>query len=87
MQVLFWICWCVEFIFACWWVFSEMRYTHLKPNIFAFLAMGYVLATLGTHFTAGAMRISNIMVLLPAIPLAAMGMIALITIIFKIKWN
>ena len=87
MQVLFWICWTAEFVFACWWVFSEMGYKHLDPNPAAFVGMCYVLAVLGMRYVAGAIKISNVMVLIPAVPLAGMGLIVLISIIFKVKWN
>ncbi len=87
MAVLFWTCWIIEFIFACWWVFSEMSFKTLKPNFYAFLGMAYILLVLMMRVVGGITILSNFMVVVPAILLCLLGLLMLTAIVFKEKWN
>lgn len=85
MKYLFWICWAAEMIVAIWWIYTELKLTHLRANPFAFLSFFYLLAALGVRYLAPS--ISNVMVWIPAVPLGIMGLIILVTVVSGQKWN
>jgi len=87
MAIFFWILWIGEFILSGWWLQSEMKLTHLKPNPYAFLSLLYLLIALGVRFGLGLPKISMGMIGIPAIPLAGMALIIIISALTGARWN
>lgn len=87
MIPLFWLLWSIECALALWWVGSEMGYQYLKPNPFSFLALLYLALVLVVRFALKWTVASNVMVLIPAIPLFFMLLIILVSVFGGGKWN
>lgn len=87
MVIFFWILWTAEFILALWWLQSEMKLTRLKANPYVFVSLLYLIATLAFRFGAGLNKFSLAMVTIPAIPLAGILFIIIISIISGKRWN
>ena len=87
MNILFWICWTAELGVVLWWIFTELQLEYLEPNMYSFLALGYLLLILLIRFQSGGKKIAMIMTGLPAIPLAGMLFIIVIHSLSGGKWN
>ena len=87
MNIIFWFCWSVEVVLTIWWLFQDLKLTYLKLNPFITLSFLYLalvmLIRLGLNWT----RVSDAMVLIPAIPLV--GLLLIITVHAKTggRWN
>jgi hypothetical protein len=87
MKYIFWISWIIDAGVAVWWVISELGYEYLKPNTFSFVFLLYVVATLLVYLLTVQTKTAMIMSLIPAVPLVAVGLIAMIAILTGAKWN
>lgn len=87
MSIVFWIFWVIEIVVVTWWVTDEMKLTRQQPNVLAFLSFLYVLSALLIRYGLHATGISNVMVLLPGIPLVLVMLPVIIHAICGGRWN
>ena len=87
MTILFWTLWIAEFVLNVWWLFNEMKLTYLKTNPYVYISLLYLLAALAVRFGAGFSKTSLAMVAVPAIPLAGMLLIVIISVLTGARWN
>jgi hypothetical protein len=87
METLFWICWITELIVVLWWIITDAQQTHMRPNPVSYLCLLYLLGVLGLRLGLQEYRISNAMVMIPAIPLLGLGCIIVLSVLSGKKWN
>lgn len=87
MKTFFWICWIAELIVVLWWILSDAKLKHIQVNPYSYLCFFYLLAAIGIRFVLHADRVSNIMVMIPAIPLLGLALIIIISVLSGQKWN
>lgn len=87
MDILFWFCAIVEFALALWWLLTDMRQTTVPMNPFISLAFLYLAVVLIVRYGLGWIRVSESMVMIPAVPLAGLGLIIVLYMTHKGRWN
>lgn len=87
MKTLFWICWIAEMVTVLWWIITDMLQKNLQPNPYSYLCMLYLLGVIGIRLGLHQVKLSNIMVMVPAVPLLGLGLIVLLSVISGQKWN
>jgi hypothetical protein len=87
MEILFWICWIAELIVVLWWIITDMKQKHMQGNPYSYLSFFYLAAVLGIRLVLHADRVSDFMVMIPAIPLLLLGFIIIVSVISGKKWN
>ena len=78
MNYIFWICWTAEFLAACWWIYTELKLVYIRTNPLAFLSIFYLAFAVILRTGFGIIGFTNMMILIPAIPLAGLGLIIVI---------
>ncbi|MEI9946134.1 MAG: hypothetical protein WDN26_18165 [Chitinophagaceae bacterium] len=87
MEILFWICWGAELIAVLWWIITDAKQKHMRSNSYSFLGLVYLLGALGLRLGLHEYRVSNFMVMIPAIPLLGLLLIIAVTMLSGKKWN
>jgi hypothetical protein len=89
MNYIFWTCWVIELALAIGWLSTEMKHAPMKMNPFAIISILYLAFPILVKCSAGADKIANILVIVPAVPL--LGVLFMIIIIhfskFRGRWN
>lgn len=92
MKNLFWILWSVELVFMLWWLFDDLKLKHIAINPFIGIGFLWLGVSLFCKIMIENKMISNILVIIPAIPLAIMAIFLLIVFLVQtfagpIRWN
>ena len=87
MNIIFWICAVSELLLTLWWLQTDMKLTHKQMNPYIPLALLYLGLAFIIRFSAGWIRVSDAMVVIPAIPLLGLGLIIGITMKHGGRWN
>lgn len=87
MIYLFWICWSLESALMLWWLFDDLSLTYLPVNPSIFVGILYLAVVLFVRFGLGWVRVSNWMVIVPAIPLLGVLLIVVLATFSGVRWN
>lgn len=87
MNILFWICWIAELITVCWWIFTDTQQKNLQANPYSYLCLIYLIAVIAIRLGFHSVKLSNAMVMIPAVPLLLLGIIILAAMFSREKWN
>ncbi len=87
MTYLFWICWSLESALMLWWLFDDLSLTYLPVNPSIFVGILYLAVVLFVRFGLGWVRVSNWMVIVPAIPLLGLLLIVVLATFSGVRWN
>lgn len=87
MKIIFWICWIAELITVLWWIITDAQQKNMQVNPFSYLCLIYLIAVIAIRLGLHSIKLSNVMVMIPAVPLMLLGLIILVAMISRGKWN
>jgi hypothetical protein len=92
MKHLFWILWSIELAFMCWWLWDDLKLKYIQLNPFIIVGFIWLAISLLMRLMADNRIISNVLVIIPAIPLGIMGIFLIIVFLVQtfagpIRWN
>ncbi|MBE7509215.1 MAG: hypothetical protein HS118_03410 [Bacteroidia bacterium] len=87
MKIFFWICWIAELITVLWWIITDVQQKNMQANPFSYLCLIYLIAVIAIRYGLQSIKLTNVMVMIPAVPLLLLGLIILAAMISRGKWN
>ena len=92
MKHLFWILWSIELVFMCWWLLDDLKLKHIQLNPVIPVGFLWLGLSLFTRLLVENKVISNMLVIIPAIPLGIMAIFLIIIFLVQtfagpIRWN